>query len=527
MKRFNLFLVLLFVVGLTAGLRDTSHPTRSITAGGRQPLLSATRFSPWQSRSQARNRWHDDGAPGLSAAASYTVSLPFVTVTNSMPISVSFPEVSDAVYHQSGDVITVTIPYGPCTRVSSSPIQVGDFIVWSMYDQLSGCSGSSPYATSLLGYHIRNGKLYQLAQSGSSEATLLHQPDAGLVFQNIVFGGSTVSALDTDTFSKTYGTPQGFRATSDASGIYLNGLYYFGTINPPGNICQNPVNPNCGGIFALNTSGDLVYSLDLTDNFRSWIGAGLTTDGQYIYAGGSEQYLGSSSSQYLYGCSVVKLDQQLNIVAAFDPGDQGCHRSGAGQNDEDAVAGEVVIAGDGTLWVNFSHGVDDRNVFALYHLNSDLTQICAFEGPSGTLLMTGYYQAPTVDKDGNVYLFISPSGVGNGLSQLWKVTPTCQGAKLADLSQSGSSTPVLADDQYLLVVSGGQLQIRTLNGSIFATYPLATSAKVIASPMIANGVIYIVDTTGALTVIHNSGLQGYGTAPWPRYRHDNAGSGAQ
>lgn len=57
------------------------------------------------------------------------------------------------------------------------------------------------------------------------------------------------------------------------------------------------------------------------------------------------------------------------------------------------------------------------------------------------------------------------------------------------------------------------------------TYALASQAMVVASPMIADGVIYVVDTTGALTVIRNSGLQGYGTAPWPRYRHDNYGSG--
>jgi hypothetical protein len=43
--------------------------------------------------------------------------------------------------------------------------------------------------------------------------------------------------------------------------------------------------------------------------------------------------------------------------------------------------------------------------------------------------------------------------------------------------------------------------------------------------MIADGVMYIVDTTGPLTVIQNSGLQVYGTAVWPRYRHDNYGSG--
>lgn len=485
------------------------------------PLVSGVNSAPRPTETPA--------APHTPTSTLTPTATPTSTLTptaTSTPIA--FAEVSDAVYQQSGDVITVTIPYSPCTRVSSSPILVGDFVVWGMYDQLSGCSSHSPHYTSLLGYHIRTGKLYRLAQSGSSEATLLHQPDNGLLFQNVVFGGNTVSALDTARFDKLYGVPQGFRATSDASGVYLNGLYYFGTINPPGDVCQNPVNANCGGVFALDASGALVHSLNLDDGFRSWIGAGLTSDGQFIYAGGAEQFLGDASSAYLYGCSVVKLDQQLNIVATFDPGVQGCHRSGVGQNDEDAVAGEVVIAGDGTLWVNFSHGVDDRNVYALYHLDANLAPICVFEGPSSLLMMTGYYQSPTVDKDGNVYVLISPNGVGgNGVGQLWKVTSNCQGTKLADLPQGGSSTPVLADDQRVLTISAGQIQIRTLAGDIVKSYGLASSANVIASPMIADGVIYVVDVTGALTVIHNSGLQGYGAAPWPRYRHDNAGSGVQ
>lgn len=44
--------------------------------------------------------------------------------------------------------------------------------------------------------------------------------------------------------------------------------------------------------------------------------------------------------------------------------------------------------------------------------------------------------------------------------------------------------------------------------------------------MIADGVIYIVDSTGALSVIRNSGLSGYGTAAWPRYRPEGFVRGA-
>lgn len=511
----------------------------SLVCGLSMGLLASPAYGDWPDAGRPAG-WMNGpaSAPRIRAprpvsanvsVAAQVVYTAFVPLAIAPPVTVTFPHVADAVYVHSGNVTTITIPYGGCARVSSSPILVGDFVVWGMYDQLSDCSGASPYRDALLGYHVRAGKLYLLGRYGSAEATPLFEPDAGRVFENIVFGGSTVTPLDAVTFQKVYTLTSGFRATSDASGVYLNGLFYFGTINTPQNFCQNPINPNCGGVFALDAGGNLSYTLNISDGFRSWIGAGLTSDGQHIYAGGAEQFYGASSSAYLYGCSVVKLDPQLNIVASFDPGDTGCHRTGVGQNDEDAVAGEVVIAGDGSLWVAFTHGVDSRNMFALYHLDSNLNTLCVFERPGGPLPMTGYYQSHTVDKDGNAYVNFIPGGVAQtGPGELWKVTPACAGTKLADLPQQGGrSTPVLADDQYVLSTLSGQLQIRTLTGTLVAMYTLATSAQVIASPMIANGVIYVVDSTGALTVIRNSGLLGYGTAAWPRYRRDNFGSGTQ
>lgn len=62
---------------------------------------------------------------------------------------------------------------------------------------------------------------------------------------------------------------------------------------------------------------------------------------------------------------------------------------------------------------------------------------------------------------------ISLEGVRkNGSGQLWKVTPACQGTKLADLPQGGTSTPVLADDRYILTISADKLQIRDLSGNV-------------------------------------------------------------
>ncbi|MEW6084588.1 MAG: hypothetical protein AB1607_08335 [Chloroflexota bacterium] len=510
MKRLSFFIILLMIVSLACNAAQGQPATTAIPTVAPP---SETAVIP-------------SATPLVEITSVPTVIQPAAESTQAAA-PVNFPPVSDAAYGQNGDTASIVIPSSSCANVTSSPILAGDFVVWAMHDRGMGCDNASPYSQALLGYNIRDGKLYMLAQNGSSEATPLYQPEAGLLFQNFVFGG-TVAALDADTFQKAYAPPQDFRTTSDASGVYLNGLYYFGTINSPERGCQQPVNPNCGGVYALDANGSIVYSLNMDDGFRSWMGAALTSDGQFIYAGGAEQFLGNSESQFLYGCSAVKLDAQLNILAYFDPGDTGCHSSGVGQNDEDAVAGEVVIAGDGSLWAVFTHGVDSRNMFAMYHLDSNLQPMCVFELQGGPLPMAGYYQSPTVDKDGNVYVNISLNGVGqNGAGQLWKVTPACQGTKLADLPQGGTSTPVLADDQYILTISAGELQIRDLNGNIVKTYTLAAQTQVIGSPMIADGVIYVVDSAGNLTVIRNSGLQGYGTAAWPRYRHDNFGSGVQ
>lgn len=503
MKQFSFFLLLLALLSLACSLISaplTETPPTAVVepSAVNQPIETATSL------------------PVQTEAA-----VPTEPVSNQ---AVNFPLVSDAVYQSNGDVSYISIPAGSCANLTASPIQVGSFIAWPMHERGRECAPGA-YADALFGYNVQDGKLYLLGRNSQAEATLLYDPDAGRVFQNVVFGGS-VRALDASTFQALASPERGFRSTSDSSGVYLNGLYYFGTINTPEKSCQNPVNQNCGGIYAMDASGNIVYSLNIEDGFRSWIGAGLTSDGQYIYAGGAEQFLGNSEAQFLYGCSVVKLDPQLNIVAYFDPGDTGCHSSGVGQNDEDAVAGEVVIAADGSLWAVFTHGVDSRNMFAMYNLDANLKPMCVFELQGGPLPMAGYYQSPTIDKDGNVYVNISLGGVGqNGNGQLWKVTPACEGTKLADLPQGGTSTPVLADDQYVLTISAGKLQIRTLDGNVVKEYALATQAQVIASPMIADGVIYVVDSTGALTVIRNSGLNGYGSAVWPRYRHDNYGSG--
>jgi len=112
--------------------------------------------------------------PGTAARSQVPARSAVTLVGGGAPTDVSFPPVADAVYQTNGDVTTITIPAGSCAAVYSSPIQVEDFIVWANHDGTAeGCT-ASPYNDALLGYNVRDGKLYLLGRNGSSEATLLY-----------------------------------------------------------------------------------------------------------------------------------------------------------------------------------------------------------------------------------------------------------------------------------------------------------------------------------------------------------------
>lgn len=81
-------------------------------------------------------------------------------------------------------------------------------------------------------------------------------------------------------------------------------------------------------------------------------------------------------------------------------------------------------------------------------------------------------------------------------------------------------------EQYAGAGTDGRLQVLTLDGQMVQDYALASDARVLTSPVIHEGVIYVVQEDGTLNIIEDSGLTGYGNAIWPRYRHNNQGSGA-
>ncbi|HFQ93100.1 MAG TPA: hypothetical protein ENK32_03755 [Anaerolineae bacterium] len=404
---------------------------------------------------------------------------------------------------------------------------MNNWLVYPMHEHGRNCSGNSVYQRALFGYNLQDGQLYQLYEGAAGEAALLYDPAQDVVYWTTTFGG-TVHLFDPQTWEMRQKMSVG--TTSDSGGAVLNGLYYFGSVNTPDSICQDPINPNCGALFAIDSGGSIVRQLNTDDGFRAWVGTSVTTDGEYLYAGSAKQTMGEPEveNEYLYGCSVTKLDADLNVVASFDPGDPSCYYQPFVGANADSVSGEVVPDGTG-LWAQYVRPNDANLQTTLYRLDLNLQEQCRVNFPFEPQTQgIGFYGAPTVDKDGNAYVVVTVPDVENTRrGQLWRVTPDCQTTLLAEAPGSWAhASPTLADDQYVLLATDGRLQILTLDGQMVQEYALASDARVNASPVIHNGVIYVVQEDGTLNVIENSGVSGYGSAIWPRYRHDNSGSAA-
>ncbi|GEM_PF-1029012 len=445
------------------------------------------------------------------------------------PTPQALPPIPDAVYGAKGDVRYVQIPVPDCVNVTATPIVVNGWLIYPMHTQQRRCTAQGPYDRTLLGYNPGDGQLYAIYEGAAGEAPLTYAPEPNALYWNVVFGGSV---LRFDGRTLALQAKLGVRATSDASGVFLDGLYYYGTVNAPDPSCQRPINENCGGIYALDAQGNVVYALNLDKGFRAWIGTGLTTDGEFLYIGTAAQTVGEKSgdeTEYLYGCSVVKVDKQLNVLASFDPGELACHALPFRGANMDSVAGEVPV-GPNELWVQYVRPNDDPMKTALYVLErGDLKERCRVEFDFEPRTQAiGFYAAPTLDAQGNAYVAVTvPDGAATRKAQLFRVTPQCESTLLAEVPGSWAhASPTLADDRYVLFATDGLLQVLTLDGRLLKSYELASEARVLASPVIHEGHVYVLQEDATLNVIENAGVAGYGSALWPRYRRDNGGSGS-
>jgi len=437
-----------------------------------------------------------------------------------------FSPIPDATYGRKGDVRFVQVPSSECTNITATPILVGDWLIYPGHEYRECTQNPGPYARVLFGYNLDEGKVYTLYQGSAGEAPLTYAADQEALYWTVTFGG-TVLVFDPQTLQLRQKMSVG--TTSDSAGTVLNDLFYFGTVNAPGNTCQNPLNPNCGGLFAITPNGEVVHKRNTDDGFRAWIGTSVTTDGEFLYWGTAAQTVGEKSgdeTEYLYGCSVVKTDADLNVLAAFDPGDLACYKLPFEGANMDSVSGEVVPDGNG-LWVQYVRPNDERLKAALYRLDLNLQEQCRVEFDfQPQTQAVGFYTAPTVDAAGNAYVPVTvPDAQETRRGLLVRVTPNCQTTTLAEApGRFAHASPTLADDRYVLFATDGKLQVLTLDGQPVKEYALASDARVLTSPVIHDGVIYVLQEDATLNIIENSGLTGYGNALWPRYRHDNAGT---
>jgi len=436
--------------------------------------------------------------------------------------------VPDAIYGRSGPVSWVQIPVTDCVNLTATPVVVGSWLVYPMHEHRRNCAGPGPYRRTLLGYDTREGKLYVLREDGAGEAPLVLEPRQRCLAWDVTMGG-TVLLLDPAGFTVRRKVSLG--ATSDSSGVWLDGLYYLGTVNAPDSSCQNPTNPACGMLVALDSSGEVVWRLDIDSGFRAWVGTGLTTDGEFVYAGTAAQTVGEKTgdeTEYLYGCSVVKLDRELRVLSAFDPGDLACYQQPYQGADMDSVAGEIPV-GPQELWVQYVRPSDPGMRTALVVLEKEnLAERCRVEFDYQPSTQTAaFYAAPTLDAEGNAYVPVTvPDDTGGRLARLLRITPQCEVTVLAEVAGAwAAASPTLADDRLVVFATDGRLDLLTFGGEPVRSYQLASPARVLASPVIHQGAIYVLEEDGTLNVIRGAGVTGYGHALWPRYRHDNLGSG--
>lgn len=429
--------------------------------------------------------------------------------------------VDDATYDDRGSTLVVSVPSTECSDATSTPIVVGDYLILPMHDKGRNCTSPGKYGRSILAFRFSDRKLYEIAQGSGTEGTLLYQPAQASIFWPVLTRGAFV-LLDSLAFSvQVDGSP--IESTCDSSATWLDGLYYFGTINSP-DVCQQPVRKDCGAIFGIDAGGQVVHRIDVDRGLRMWVTGSPVTDGVSLYAGGGSQRHGSSDDDYLYGCSVVKLTPALEVLASADPDDPGCEYAG---RLESAVAGEPVLGPD-SIWAQFIAPGDDREKVAVIRYDRGLNEICRVElDGSNQFTSASYYQAPTVDRDGNAYFTytLPDPQTRQKYGALFRATPDCEVVELDRVSTSALASPTLADDRYVLFATEGRLLIRGTDGSLFRDIPLGSNAQVVAAPVLHDGTLYVFATDGTLTIVPNSGLSGYGSAYWPRFRHDNAGSG--
>lgn len=359
---------------------------------------------------------------------------------------------------------------GECeSEVTSQPLLVGNFLVFSFHERGLQCEHSQKMATAetLYAYALKTGELKQIDSPGAMEGMPAYAEDKHLLMVPVVDSRGFV-LYDTRTFARIAEGNLG--ASVDSRILYLDGYFYLGTVNTPFPTCQEPLDEDCGAVFKVDSKGRVVQRLDLSEGFRAWVTAGPSTDGDFIYLG-----TGSSHGGSFYDCNVLKLSKDLAILRAFDPDTKGCVPSGP--RLENAVGNEVVVTDEG-LWVQWLASTKQQ-VANLNYLDKNLNVVCEMtlqDGPS-----SHFYMNPAVDEEGNAYVVLNDY-VNGDAGALFKVSSDCEVLWSYALQGSALSGPTLVADE-VWVATGETVVALSLDGQRRFEQELP-SARGYASPYV-------------------------------------------
>ena len=430
-----------------------------------------------------------------------------------------FPELETVVYGTTPTGRTFTLVDSECVKVTAAPVVIGDHVVYPLLEE-KDCPDEPKYRGLAVGYHAGDEKIHILMDKLEAEGTSRWLPEEGVVLWPTL-SQVGLNIIDDETFV-SLAKVDGLSAAVDSSPIWLGNRAYFGTVNTPYPPCQDEPNPDCGAFFGVDLDGTIERRIDANDGLRMWMTGSATTDGEFLYLGGGEQTWGADDETYLMGCSMIKVDADLALLAFDDPDQQACFPNGY---LESAVSGEPAL-GPESVWVQFRSPGDDRGKVAVIHYDRDLVEQCRAEFDASIAWGAGgFYQGPTVNAEGSALVtYTLPVGEASVKGHLFQIAPDCTVQTLHLSNNQLRVTPTLADDKWVLLASGDQLLVIDDAGNIVETHELATSAAVSGGPIIEDGRIFVVARDGALTIIDDTAVTGYGDAWWPRFRHDNWGS---
>jgi hypothetical protein len=421
--------------------------------------------------------------------------------------------------------IVTRLPTGPCIFVTATPIIIGHYAVFASHRTTlkpgvpppltaAGCEAddSRPalYAVSLV-----DGEAYKLADV-DAQATATYAD--GAIILPTLEPGAVLWWQDGEARFLDIGS-----AGMDAAALWDRGesLLVAGTANPPGDTCQAPPNDDCGALFAVSRDGEIARRLDPGGGFQAWVTAGPTTDGENYFVGTGAGTEGEEAHPGAPACQVLMIRKELGIAASYADHWGGCNDI---RGVESAVAGELPIAG-GQLWAQYTGSTSGQPIVPVVSFNRhNLHVICRTEIPVVPWQVSAsYHQAPVIDSAGRAYLVVANAHNGMNAS-LYVVREDCSWERLVNARSPRAGSPALADDRYVLFAADGELIVLDRETRDVRRYELGSRAPVTGSPAISEYGVTVVAGDGTVTTLRETGLRGYGSDPWPRFRRDNHGT---